>query len=74
MKNRRHHRCRLRSPPRGRRYRPHRPRQRGPKRRRQDGYVVGTLLIGADPTAFIDNERLRYQGQLERYAALMGGL
>ncbi|MGH6636850.1 MAG: UvrD-helicase domain-containing protein [Gammaproteobacteria bacterium] len=36
-------------------------------------YKTGTHL-GADPTAFIDNEQQRYQGQLERYAALMGGL
>jgi len=36
-------------------------------------YTTGTHL-GADPAAFIDKEQQRYQGQLERYAALMGGL
>ncbi|MGH8613617.1 MAG: UvrD-helicase domain-containing protein [Gammaproteobacteria bacterium] len=36
-------------------------------------YKTGTHL-GADPTAFTDNEQQRYQGQLERYAVLMGGL
>ncbi len=36
-------------------------------------YKTGTHL-GADPAAFIDKEQQRYQGQLERYAALMGGL
>ncbi|MGH8646627.1 MAG: 3'-5' exonuclease [Gammaproteobacteria bacterium] len=36
-------------------------------------YKTGTHL-GADPTAFIDNEQQRYQAQLERYAVLMGGL
>ncbi len=36
-------------------------------------YKTGSHL-GGDPTAFIDNEQQRYQGQLERYAALMGGL